>query len=589
MADAAEHEGAEAAALALALSASLAEQKRALAAAEADEGAGELTAELRAAVAEAEEALGALRREQEERGRNKRPRNNDEKGGGGSSAPPPRRRRPVGGGPYRPTPTDFGALAEAHPPLRPFLVERGGKGARRRAHDHQDDDDDDDEARAKRLSALRLDFGDWRAARELTAALLAAEYGVRGWSLPEGRLVPPVPNREAYLCWVADLIALVPPPPTTPLEQQQQPRPPPSSSAAALPPPPPHPTRGLDLGCGASLIYCLLGAAGWGWRMRGVDADGDALEAAAANARAAAANAPALSPLLELARVACPPDLAPVAAALAAPAARWSDVPGAGDGVLARALRAEACEWRTNGGRREDEGNGTTPPPPPSFAFCVCNPPFFGDGADAGRNPRTDCGGAAREMVCPGGEAAFVASMVADSAALALEMERWRGAAMKEKESEGEGAVATAAGDGSGGGGINASSPPSPPSLNLPPPPPSVHWYSTMVGKKATLKAARAALHELSRAPLPDEPPRARVTAVRTTTLAPQHAVGVGGGEGAGGGGAKAVASKPSPTTRWSIAWTFSPAARGTDLTPLPPRDVEALAAGGAWLLRQER
>jgi 23S rRNA A1618 N6-methylase RlmF len=502
----------EAAALARALASSLAEQRRALAAAEADQDASELVAELRAALQEAEEALAELQREaegQDEGRRKRRPRDDDND----------HNHTAIARGPYRPAPTDFGVLAEAHPPLRPFLLERRPKRQRWRR--------DDDGSSSTPPQAPTLDFTDWRATRELTGALLALEYGVRGWSLPEGRLVPPVPNREAYLCWIADLLALVPMPPE-------------SSS------PTPH-LRGLDLGCGASLIYCLLGAAGWGWIMRGVDIDGTALEFAAKNAHAAAEAAPRLMPLLELARAA-PTDLAPVAAALesAQPAmTRWSDLPGAGDGVLARALRAEAWEWRREGqqeGAADAAADASTSSS--SFAFCVCNPPFFESESEAGGNPRTACGGTAQEMVCPGGEAAFVASMVADSAALALEGERWG--------REGDGGA---------------------------PPPPSIHWYSTMVGKKSTLKAMRAALHELMRAPLPDESPRARVTAVRTTALAPQQ---LSGREGKAMAAATAAA-----TTRWCIAWTFSPSARGTELRPLPPRGEEVVS-GGAWLLRDD-
>jgi 23S rRNA (adenine1618-N6)-methyltransferase len=32
-----------------------------------------------------------------------------------------------------------------------------------------------------------------------------------------------------------------------------------------------HPVRGLDIGCGANFIYCLLGAAMYGWGMSGSD------------------------------------------------------------------------------------------------------------------------------------------------------------------------------------------------------------------------------------------------------------------------------------------------------------------------------
>jgi type IV secretory pathway VirB10-like protein len=52
------------------------------------------------------------------------------------------------------------------------------------------------------------------------------------------------------------------------------------------------------------------------------------------------------------------------------------------------------------------------------FDFCMCNPPFFSSMEEAGLNPRTACGGTAAEMVCPGGEAAFVARIIEDSVQL---------------------------------------------------------------------------------------------------------------------------------------------------------------------------
>ncbi len=48
----------------------------------------------------------------------------------------------------------------------------------------------------------------------------------------------------------------------------------------------------------------------------------------------------------------------------------------------------------------------------------MCNPPFFSSLAEAGANPGTACGGTSVEMVCPGGELAFVRRMVHDSRAL---------------------------------------------------------------------------------------------------------------------------------------------------------------------------
>lgn len=52
------------------------------------------------------------------------------------------------------------------------------------------------------------------------------------------------------------------------------------------------------------------------------------------------------------------------------------------------------------------------------FDFCMCNPPFFESLEEAGLNPKTSCGGTSEEMVCPGGEKAFITRIIEDSAEL---------------------------------------------------------------------------------------------------------------------------------------------------------------------------
>ena len=54
--------------------------------------------------------------------------------------------------------------------------------------------------------------------------------------------------------------------------------------------------RGLDVGCGANLIYCLLGAAICGWRFVGIDVT----KAAAQGARRNIDANPQLADLLEV-------------------------------------------------------------------------------------------------------------------------------------------------------------------------------------------------------------------------------------------------------------------------------------------------
>lgn len=53
-----------------------------------------------------------------------------------------------------------------------------------------------------------------------------------------------------------------------------------------------------------------------------------------------------------------------------------------------------------------------------SFDFCMCNPPFFETMEEAGLNPKTSCGGTPEEMVCSGGEHAFITRIIEDSAKL---------------------------------------------------------------------------------------------------------------------------------------------------------------------------
>lgn len=52
------------------------------------------------------------------------------------------------------------------------------------------------------------------------------------------------------------------------------------------------------------------------------------------------------------------------------------------------------------------------------FDFCMCNPPFFETMEEAGLNPKTACGGTSKEMVCPGGEQAFITRIIEDSVKL---------------------------------------------------------------------------------------------------------------------------------------------------------------------------
>ena len=108
--------------------------------------------------------------------------------------------------------------------------------------------------------APTLDWSLREAVLALNAAILVADYGVRGLEdcLPEGYLVPGVPSRAEYLHIVGDLL--------TPPSREAPPRGP--------------QVKGLDVGTGASCIYPLLGRADYGWAFVATDIDQRALEAA---------------------------------------------------------------------------------------------------------------------------------------------------------------------------------------------------------------------------------------------------------------------------------------------------------------------
>lgn len=134
---------------------------------------------------------------------------------------------------------DLTRLVAANPALRPHLV-RTPAGSQ------------------------SIDFSNPVAVRELNRALLASDYGIAHWDIPEGYLCPPVPGRVDYLHGLADLLA--------------------ADAGGSVPRGPA--LRVLDVGVGANCIYPLLGQAEYGWSFVGSDIDAGALQSAGANVRA---------------------------------------------------------------------------------------------------------------------------------------------------------------------------------------------------------------------------------------------------------------------------------------------------------------
>lgn len=206
-----------------------------------------------------------------------------------------------------------------------------------------------------------IDFGDPAAVKTLNRALLGHFYGIQGWDIPPGYLCPPIPGRADYLHHLADLLA--------------------TGNGGSIPRGPS--VVALDIGVGANAIYPILGNREYGWRFIGSDIDAGAM---ASVQRILNAN-PDLGKAIEL-RLQCDP----------------SRIFG---GIL-----------------KTGEG----------IDVCLCNPPFHGSLREAregterkwrnlgraagGERPVLNFGGQGRELWCEGGEGAFVARMIEESATI---------------------------------------------------------------------------------------------------------------------------------------------------------------------------
>ncbi|WP_221798921.1 23S rRNA (adenine(1618)-N(6))-methyltransferase RlmF [Oceanobacter mangrovi] len=130
---------------------------------------------------------------------------------------------------------DFGALSACCPELLPFirLTPKGNHS---------------------------IDFTDPAAIKVLNRALLKHWYQIEQWDIPEGYLCPPIPGRADYIHNLADLLA-----------EANQGKQPAGKNIQVL-----------DIGCGASCIYPLIGHSEYGWRFMAADINPGSLESSAA-------------------------------------------------------------------------------------------------------------------------------------------------------------------------------------------------------------------------------------------------------------------------------------------------------------------
>ncbi|XP_022135956.1 methyltransferase-like protein 16 homolog isoform X2 [Momordica charantia] len=269
---------------------------------------------------------------------------------------------------YAENPPDFALLASLYPSFQPFVF----------LHPRP-----------------RIEWTDFNATRELTRVLLLHDHGLNWW-IPDGQLCPTVPNRSNYIHWLEDLL---------------------SSDIIANTNSDRGCVRGFDIGTGANCIYPLLGASLLGWSFVGTDVTDVALEWAETNVK----SNPHVSELVEIRKV------------------------DSTSNTLSTELHDGVAVNSESKNSDDMDGRAVGPPSPSSsltetvylekryhgppilldvvkdgekFDFCMCNPPFFASMDEAGLNPKTSCGGTLQEMVCPGGERAFISRMIEDSTVL---------------------------------------------------------------------------------------------------------------------------------------------------------------------------
>ena len=198
-----------------------------------------------------------------------------------------------------------------------------------------------------------IDFANPDAVKALNQALLHHFYGLAHWDIPEGFLCPPVPGRADYIHHLADLLA--------------------EDNRRVVP----REINVLDIGCGANLIYPIVGHSEYQWRFTGSEVS----EQAMASANAIIAANPGLNRAIRL--------------------RRQKDSSAIFAGIIHKNELYHAT---------------------------LCNPPFHASAADArqgsqrklrnlglDRNAPLNFGGQQDELWCEGGEKAFIGRMIAES------------------------------------------------------------------------------------------------------------------------------------------------------------------------------
>ena len=114
--------------------------------------------------------------------------------------------------------------------------------------------------KTNKYGALSVDFADPGAVRALNTAILRHYYGIDFWLFPDHNLCPPIPGRADYIHHMADL-----------LQASNYGKMPAGESVVCL-----------DVGTGASCIYPVIGVTEYQWRFIASDIDATSIASAKA-------------------------------------------------------------------------------------------------------------------------------------------------------------------------------------------------------------------------------------------------------------------------------------------------------------------
>lgn len=253
----------------------------------------------------------------------------------------------------------------------------------------------------------QLNFDDPAALVSLTKTLLLNDFKL-DWSIPCTRLCPAVPNRINYLLWVEDLLA-IPSSQSPSSSGSTAPIAPRVATALSLSPPPlrslsrlsaPANIYGIDIGTGASAIFPLLGCRmNDAWNFVATEVDDASARCALDNV-----NRNVLGDRIHILRQDKDDPL--LARALAAPE------------LIGSSLVDDSFKSRSKVSSDESAAAATEARlcSEPSFAFLMCNPPFFERGHILPKHTATGKSATDTETICEGGEVGFVARLARESA-----------------------------------------------------------------------------------------------------------------------------------------------------------------------------